>query len=403
MTEILLIRTGQTLKDSLNWLIYSPIEKEIIASGEIANATQLGELTEKAQSREVVALLPSDQVQLKTVTLPTKWNRKLEQALPYMLEEEIACDVDDLFIAIAEPTLIDEKHAINIAMTDREWFEQWLAEFNEHGIEVYKILPDALLLPDVGDTSQLRAIELNGQWLCKQGNWHIAAVETNWLAGYLMALGHPNVAHFSPATGFPATVELIAQTDQYDLPLALFAKQLPEVNFNLRQGVYQLKKKSAIWWGYWQKAAIAVGVALVCSVGVKSFELYKLNTQLEATKAEVIANYQRAFPNKKVRPQLIRSQIRSELALIEGGSTAGFLDLTNDLVTIFSQVKDFSPETLRYDQGRNELRIRARGKDFQSFSKVKAILEQRGLTVDQGSLNNDGDYVVGEIKLRGAA
>ena len=89
--------------------------------------------------------------------------------------------------------------------------------------------------------------------------------------------------------------------------------------------------------------------------------------------------------------------------MLDGGSTAGFLDLTSDLVSIFDEVKDFSPETLRYDQRRNELRIRARGKDFQSFGKVKAILEQRGLTVDQGSLNNDGDFVVGEIKLRGAA
>ncbi|KKK58305.1 hypothetical protein LCGC14_3045790, partial [marine sediment metagenome] len=82
---------------------------------------------------------------------------------------------------------------------------------------------------------------------------------------------------------------------------------------------------------------------------------------------------------------------------------AGFLDLTNELVSVFSQVKEFTPETLRYDQRRNELRVRARGKGFQTFGKVKAILEQRGLTVDQGSLNNDGDFVVGEIKLRGAA
>lgn len=403
MTEILLIRAGQTLQDSLSWLIYSPTEQEIIASGEIASAAQLGELTEKAQTREVVALLPSDQIQLKTVELPTKWSRKLEQALPYMLEEDIACDVDDLFIAIAEPTLIDEKHAVNIAMTDREWFEQWLTTFNEHDIEVFKVLPDALLLPRVDNENTLRTVELNGQWLCKLGHWHIAAVEIDWLDGYLTAMGHPDVAHFSPATGFPESVNLEAKTELYDLPLALFAKQLPEISFNLRQGVYQLKKKSAIWWGYWQKAAIAAGVALVCSVGVKSLELYKLNTQLEKTKAQVVTNYQRAFPNKKVRPQLIRSQIRNELALLDSGSTAGFLDLTNDLVTIFSEVKDFTPETLRYDQGRNELRIRARGKDFQSFGKVKAILEQRGLTVDQGSLNNDGDFVVGEIKLRGAA
>ncbi|RZF95434.1 type II secretion system protein GspL [Pseudoalteromonas sp. CO302Y] len=403
MTEILLIRTGRTLTDSLNWLIYSPTEQEIIASGEIAAATQLGELAEKAQSREVIVLLPSDQVQLKTVELPTKWNRKLEQALPYMLEEEIACDVDELFIAIAEPTMVGDKHAINIAMADREWFEQWLAQFNEHNLEVFKILPDALLLPSSDEVNQLSVIELNKQWLCKLGDWHVAVVESDWLEGYLTALNNPDVIHYSPAVGFPDTVNLIAKTESYDLPLALFAKQLPTTSFNLRQGMYQLKKKSAIWWGYWKKAAIAAGVALVCSVGVKSLELYKLNSQIEQTKTQVVSNYQRAFPDKKVRPQLIRSQIRSELALLDGGSTAGFLDLTSDLVSIFDEVKDFSPETLRYDQRRNELRIRARGKDFQSFGKVKAILEQRGLTVDQGSLNNDGDFVVGEIKLRGAA
>jgi general secretion pathway protein L len=43
--------------------------------------------------------------------------------------------------------------------------------------------------------------------------------------------------------------------------------------------------------------------------------------------------------------------------------------------------------------------LRAKGKDFQTFGKVKSILEQQGLKVSQGSLNNDGDNVVGEIKV----
>ncbi|MFK3866599.1 type II secretion system protein GspL [Pseudoalteromonas rhizosphaerae] len=402
MTEILLIRTGQTQQESINWLIYSPLEQEIIASGGLPNAEQLSELVEKAQSREVVVLLPCDQVQLKTVILPTKWNRKLEQALPYMLEEEIACDVDDLFIAIAEPTMVGDKHAIKVAMTDRAWFETWLAVFAEHGIEVFKLLPDALLLP-TAEHEGLSVIELNNQWLCKQGSWRISAVEQSWLAEYLTALGHPDVAHYSPASQFPETVNLTAHTDAYDLPLALFAKQLPEIKFNLRQGQYQLKKKSALWWAYWQGAAIAASVALVGSVAVKSLELYQLNSELEVAKTQVVERYQTAFPGKTVRPHLIKNQIQGELAKLEGGSSAGFLDLTNELVGVFSQVQEFTPETLRYDQRRNELRVRARGKDFQTFGKVKAILEQRGLTVDQGSLNNDGDFVVGEIKLRGAA
>ena len=402
MTEILLIRTGQTQQDSINWLIYSPLEQEIIASGELPNAEQLSELAEKSQSREVVVLLPCDQVQLKTVILPTKFNRKLEQALPYMLEEEIACDVDDLYIAIAEPTMVEDKHAIKVAMTDRDWFETWLTVFAEHDIEVFKLLPDALLLP-VAENGGLSVIELNNQWLCKQGAWRISAVEQSWLAEYLTALGHPDVEHYSPASQFPETVTLTAQTDAYDLPLALFAKQLPNIKFNLRQGQYQLKKKSALWWGYWRNAAIAASIALVGSIAVKGFELHQLNSELEIAKTQVVTRYQTAFPGKTVRPHLIKNQIRGELAKLEGGSSAGFLDLTNELVAVFNQVKEFTPETLRYDQRRNELRIRARGKDFQTFGKVKSILEQRGLTVDQGSLNNDGDFVVGEIKLRGAA
>ncbi|NMF50363.1 type II secretion system protein GspL [Pseudoalteromonas arctica] len=401
MTEILLIRTGQTEQELLNWLIYSPQEQEIIASGELPNAEHLSELSEKALTREVVVLLPGDQVQLKTVALPTKWNRKLEQALPYMLEEDIACDVDELFIAVAQPTMLGEQHAIRVAMTDREWFEQWLALFAEHNLSVYRILPDALLLP-LADDGAVTAIELNSQWLFKQGQWHIGAVESSWLNGYLTAMGNPDIKHFSPASQFPESVNLQAQTSEYDLPLALFAKQLDSVKFNLRQGMYQLKKQSSLWWGYWKGAAIIASVALVSTITIKAIELHQLNTQLEVAKAQVVDRYQKAFPGTKVRPNLIKSQIKGALDKVQGSSESGFLDLTTNLVDVFSQVSEFTPETLRYDKRRNELRIRARAKDFQTFGKVKIILEKQGLTVEQGSLNNDGDYVVGEIKLRGA-
>ena len=160
MTEILLIRTGQTEQELINWLIYSPQEQEIIASGELANAGHLSELSEKATNREIVVLLPSDQVQLKTVNLPAKWNRKLEQALPYMLEEDVAGDVDDLYIAVGEASTVNEQHVIQVAMTDRAWFEQWLATFSEHNLSVYTILPDALLLPPA-EQGSISAIELN--------------------------------------------------------------------------------------------------------------------------------------------------------------------------------------------------------------------------------------------------
>ena len=401
MTEILLIRTGQTEQDLLNWLIYSPQEQEIIASGELQNANQLSELTEKALTRELVVLLPCDQVQLKTVTLPTKWSRKLEQALPYMLEEDIACDIDDVYIALGEPTMVDEQHAIKIALTNRDWFEHWLEVFEQHQLTPYQIVPDALLLPSA-EESCVTAIELNKQWLFKQGDWHISAVESSWLKEYLAALGNPDIKHYSPADQFPEALNLYPQTSDYELPLALFAKQLDKLKFNLRQGPYTLKKKTALWWGYWKSAAIISVIALVSSVTIKAVELHQLNSQLEVAKSQVVERYQKAFPGTRVRPHLIKNQIQGALNKVQGVSDAGFLDLTSKLVSVFSQVNEFTPQTLRFDKRRNELRIRARGKDFQTFGKVKAILEQQGVTVEQGSLNNDGDFIVGEIRLRGA-
>ena len=401
MTEILLIRTGQTEQDLLNWLIYSPQEQEIIASGELQNANQLSELTEKALTRELVVLLPCDQVQLKTVALPTKWSRKLEQALPYMLEEDIACDIDDIYIALGEPTMVNEQHAIKIALTNRDWFEHWLEVFEQHQLTPYQIVPDALLLPSA-EESCVTVIELNKQWLFKQGDWHISAVESSWLKEYLEALGNPDIKHYSPADQFPEALNLYPQTSDYELPLALFAKQLDKLKFNLRQGPYTLKKKTALWWGYWKSAAIISVIALVSSVTIKAVELHQLNSQLEVAKSQVVARYQKAFPGTRVRPHLIKNQIQGALNKVQGVSDASFLDLTSKLVSVFSQVNEFTPQTLRFDKRRNELRIRARGKDFQTFGKVKAILEQQGVTVEQGSLNNDGDFIVGEIRLRGA-
>ena len=401
MTEILLIRTGQTEQNLLSWLIYSPLEQEIIASGELQNANQLSELTEKALTRELVVLLPCDQVQLKTVVLPTKWNRKLEQALPYMLEEDIACDIDDIYIALGESIMLAEQHAIRVALMNRQWFEHWLAVFEQHQLTPYQIVPDALLLPSV-EQPFVAAIEFNKQWLFKQGDWHIGAVESSWLNEYLTALGSPDIKHYSPADQFPETLNLHPQTSDYELPLALFAKQLNKLKFNLRQGPYTLKKKTALWWGYWKSAAIISVIALVSSVTIKAVELHQLNSQLEMAEAQVVERYQKAFPDTRVRPHLIKNQIQGALDKVQGVNDVGFLDLTSKLVNVFSQVNEFTPQTLRFDKRRSELRIRARAKDFQTFGKVKTILEQQGVSVEQGSLNNDGDFIVGEIRLRGA-
>ncbi|MBD1582346.1 type II secretion system protein GspL [Pseudoalteromonas sp. S16_S37] len=402
MTEKLVIRVDQSHNKPIHWLVFSSSDEQIIASGELDNAEQLEQLSEKAASREVILLLSASQVQLKRVALPTKWNRKLEQALPFMLEEQIACDVDELFIAIGQPVMDGEKHCIEVAICNKQWLKGWLKLFSELGIELARVVPDALLLPEQQDNA-LSMIELGQQWLCRLGHWHISAIEKSWGADYLYALAPSKIVHYSPAEGVPDVAPKEAKEAEYDLPLALFAKQLGNVSFNLRQGVFAAKKKQPQWWRDWRSGLLAASIAVGCFVVVKGAQLVMLQKQADDFKTQAVAVYQQAFPGKVVRPHLLKKQIEGELAGLGNAEQGGFLELTNHLVAVYGEVENFTPETLRYDRRRNELRIRARASGFQVFGQVKAILEQRGLEVQQGSLNNDGDVVIGEIRLRGDA
>ncbi|MCF2859592.1 type II secretion system protein GspL [Pseudoalteromonas sp. SMS1] len=402
MTEKLLIRVGQSQQEPVNWLIWSESDAQIIASGELEHSGLIGELTEKATTRSVALLLPASSVQLKQVELPTKWSRKLERALPFMLEEQVASDIDELFIAIGNPVLVDEKHFINIALCDLQWLAEWVAVLSDFDIEPAIITPDALLLPNPEDNA-LSAIQLHQQWLFKGADWHISGVEIDWVSDYLMLAPEAELIHYSPTHGLATTKSLQARESEYDLPLAIFAQGLNTLSINLRQGPFAAKKKQPQWWRDWKAGTIAASIALLAFVCVKSTQLVMLQSEAAEYKAQAMSTYKQAFPNKVVRPHLLRKQIQNELAALSGTEQSGFLELTNHFVSIYGQVSDFAPETFRYDRKRNELRIRAKAKGFQVFSQVKSILEQRGMSVQQGALNNDGDYVIGEIRIRGAA
>ena len=80
MAEILYIRLGSQAQDTVSWLIFSAAEQEIIASGELPNANELTQLTNKADSRDVVAFVPACDVAIKSLTVPGSSQRAIRSA-----------------------------------------------------------------------------------------------------------------------------------------------------------------------------------------------------------------------------------------------------------------------------------------------------------------------------------
>ena len=406
MAESLIIRLGSNATDSVHWLVWSAGTEEIIASGELPSAEQLVQLTEKSQNRNVVALVPACDVAFKQLNVPAKSARAMKLAAPYMLEDDLAQDVEQLFFAYGTPNVSDTNDNCFLAAVDHDQITLWLSWLREAGIHIQQMIPDALLLPE--HESDWSCIELSGEMLIKRGAWSATTVEpmlfNALLSRWSEALDEDtsiSLHHYSPLSlpELDQPVEPIVEPEE--LPLALLARNVAATKFNLLQGEFQIKTKRTSVTKTWLAAAGFAAFAFITTIAFKSASLWQINTQQAALEQQIIDVYKKAFPEtKRVRVSTIRSQLKRKMAQVGGSENDNsFLVMLNEIQPAFSQVASLKPESLKFDGKRNEIRIQAVGESYQDFERFKSLLEKQQLTVSQGAQNNNNGSISGSFSI----
>ena len=393
MSEQLVIRLGSRAQQRISWLVWASHSQEVIASGELADASQLTELAQRLGKRPVVALVPASDVLLKQVALPAKPTRQLMQALPYMLEEEQAEDIEQLFLALGATMQQDGKYQQQVAVCQHSRMQQWLSWLQDAGFSVSRMVPDALLLPEQPVPC---CIQLQDQWLLKQNSWQVAAIDADWWADYLQLAALPMLTSFCP---WPDSLMQNHQLADAELPLALLAKGLPQTDFTLLQGEFKPKRQVNPQLQLWRSSAALAAACLLVYLLQLGFTNWQLSAQSSELQQQTLALYKSAFPQDTIVN--LNRQIQQKMASLGGASEQSFLSLLHSLQQQLATIPDMSLDNLRYDAKRSELRFQAKGDGFQSFEKLKAALEQAGFIVEQGALSNDGGKVQGSIVMRG--
>lgn len=415
MAETLYIRLGSQAQDKISWLIFSAVEQEIIASGELNNAEQLSELTEKAQQRRVKVFVPGGDVLLKRLTVPTKSQRAMRSAVPYMLEDELAQDVDQLFFAYADISNDSENNNCFVAVTQRAQMQLWQAWLADAHIQAKTIQPETLAMPYVeGQWSAivLQAVNVSSnqaQVVVRQGEWQGFTLDHE---AWQFALQHAiiksqNEMTITAYSDLPILPEDSSQSSltihkaQEELPLALFAQHCQNSKFNLLQGEFKIKEQGSKNVNSWLWAAGIAACALLLNVGYKSAQLWQLSTQQEQVETQIIAHYKKAFPSaKRVRIGTIKSQLNRKIAQLGGTSEqSGFLTMLSKIQPAFAKVPKLKPESLKFDGKRQELRLQAIADDYQHFERFKSALNAANLSVKQGAQKNQGKQVTGSFNI----
>lgn len=406
MSEFLTVRLSSEPQSPVQWLVWSTSQQEVIASGELSSWEQLDELTPYAEKRSCIALLPGNECLIKRVEIPKGAARQFDSMLPFLLEDEVAQDIEDLHLTVLDK---DATHA-TVCGVEREWLKQALDTFREANIIFRKVLPDTLALPL--EEQGISALQIDQHWLLRQSNYQAVSISEAWLAMFLqsdwVALGDeeqsPTIFSYTalPSDDVQQQSGIEWQAKPAELVMSLLSQQAITSSVNLLTGTFKTKSSFSKYWRVWQKVAIAACLLVAVIVTQQVLKVRQYELQAEAYRTESERIFRSVLPGKQRIPTVsyLKRQMNDEAKKYggsgDGDSLLGWLAL---LPETLGQVKAIEVNSIRYDGNRSEVRLEAKSSDFQHFETARVKLEEK-FTVEQGPLNRNGDAVFGSFTLK---
>ena len=147
MADKLLIRLFSLDDTACEWAL-------VDEQGQLSTAVNQGSLIDaqpQAANKQVILIIPGEDVLLQTVTVPVNSPSKALQAIPYMLEDSFSDDVDTLHFALGSRIAEGQFPLAVIARERMETLRGWL---DEAGLNNVLAVPEPLLLPLRSESEQ---------------------------------------------------------------------------------------------------------------------------------------------------------------------------------------------------------------------------------------------------------
>ena len=387
--------------DEILWFYL--VDNQIQQSGKQL-LSQLMELKEKFPTISPIVLVPPSDCLVTQVAIPSKQRRQQLKAIPFAVEEQLADDIDDIHFAIGKRH--DDGYLPVIAVAN-EKMENWLQILTDAGISAKAILPLSSLLEAPKDAwsiyqiADLFIINQNGNCWCAKADE--AATLLQLSVQQLDADDLPDVLFWSTeaAPGWIAGLGLqISEQSVQDSWQALLARFNPQ-SLNMMQGNFEVQDDWREGWSVWRKVAMFALVALLLKFSMMGFDLYRLNAEKAFLKDEISRIYHQVAPGARITAYPER-QMRQLLKQRQGGGnqSSSFLRMVSQVAEELSTVPSARPTNLNYDSNRGEIRLDLLVANLPELDQLKENLVAKGLSVEIGGANAQGNEYTGRLIIR---
>lgn len=362
---------------------------------------------------ETLVLVPGELVLLTSVRIPARQLRQVKQALPYMVEELIADNIEDVHLAL--PPLTGEQlgEAIPVAVVRHSLLINWLDQLYQHGFRPDRLCPDTLALPwrSHGRTfffCDERLLYRDGvssglvfgrqqltSLLALLAPPAVAALTTVSVSGGTDAVADLSAAAAEIERTLGVEVELRSYDESGAEVLAVEAARNADEMINLLQGGYRVRRDQEESVGWWRAAAIT-GIGLLLYAALAGGSAAWFSWRAAELEERSFALYRELFPGER-RVVSPRRQMTAHLNSGGGGSSLLPLLAQTSAELAASQVQE-----LRYRRDSNQLQVQLQAPDLASLDQIKQRLAGTGLTVAIDSASEQNGVTVGRVTIGGA-
>lgn len=379
--------------ENLSWAI-------IAADGQLVQmATHDTEdgLAHISDGREIIVIVPPEDVLLTSCKLPKMNTSKLRTAIPFALEDQVIDDVDTLHFAFLQQQQ-NSGDTIVFVIT-HEKMQSWLARLNAINIKADTLLPKILTLPDF--SAEKLDIVVAENIMIRTGEFLGFACDRANISFYLenMTLPQNIIVHNYTQTPLLLDQEIeenFFPAERYIGDLALNAAKITGVN--LLQGRYAVKTSK--FTAYHKLGKIASYLAMVWAAFLLIYPLgsyFILKSRLTNIDMQIAQIYKQQFPQATsvVAPKL---RIQEKLSLLKTKQGQdGFLSL---LARVSEAMQDESHIKLqRLDFQNNQLNLRISAASSYDISTFSDNLIKQGLSVKQQNATVSGTKIHAVLQI----
>ena len=340
-----------------------------------------------SRGRKVVVLLSSDEIVLTSVSIPSKNQKQLLQAIPYALEDTLAEDIEELHFS-AQQNAKSENNETLVAIINRSVLIRVLDLLKSHRITPHFVLPELLSQKYETDAWSIIYTNIDGQisanvrldqfngFKCDQQMLDM------FISDHLEKKSPSSIFSNTKVENLPASLQdlntnfIESDTVEYSSVVSALAINLL-TNFTQRN-----QQKSSINFKAWKPVTILGSVLVGTWIGISFWQNNLLQQQSNQLKKQIEQVYKSAFPKGRIVDAPVQmntalSKLRSNTGQIQESP----LPLIASIGPLLKEYKDFALSEMRFQE--NQLSMTIESPNLTRLENFKRdAAEKRNLNVE---------------------